>query len=789
MNAFRFGTKAQTLAILQPLLTQAVILDVVSFTVADWQAHPDACLEKIANLGEVRLAVRSSALAEDGEGQSNAGAYASRLHVDGAMRDELVCAIHDVVASMTGTPLDEVLVQPMAEDVVVSGVIMTFDVMHGAPYYVINYDDESGATDSVTGGRGVSKALLVYRGADASYIQSPRIARFLDLARELERCCGTNALDIEFGLTADQTLVLFQVRRIATAGGWHPVTERRVARQLAQVARYIQAQMQPQAHLLGRRTMFAIMPDWNPAEILGTTPRPLALSLYRYLITASTWREARAAMAYAKLPPVELMVALNSHPYIDVRASFNSFLPAGLPQEVGARLVDAWLDRLENHPELHDKVEFEVAQTCYTFTFTEDWKARFADVLPAQDLPVFAQAAQSLTRSLLDLSPAGSLAKACSQARELQSTYERVEADAGALQTACRLIRTCREQGALPFAIVARHAFVAEALLRSAVQRGALSDARLWQFKRSIRTITSDLLVQHDAVCRGQADPADFLVRFGHLRPGTYDITSLRYDERDGLFLGLGLGATPGDASFVAEPAEIAALTALLEESGLSDQGGAFLLDYARQAIAAREEVKFIFTKVLSDILALLVSWGETQGLSRSDLSFLRWDDIERLIFEPPVDDPDRLLLALARDGEQHFNEANAFYLSHIVRGIKDVYVATLHRSVANFVGTTAVTAPVMVLDAHATANINLYGKIVCIENADPGFDWIFTRGVAGLITKFGGANSHMAIRCAELGLPAAIGCGEQSFERIVRAGSVELDVPGRILRPLHGAE
>ena len=32
------------------------------------------------------------------------------------------------------------------------------------------------------------------------------------------------------------------------------------------------------------------------------------------------------------------------------------------------------------------------------------------------------------------------------------------------------------------------------------------------------------------------------------------------------------------------------------------------------------------------------------------------------------------------------------------------------------------------------------------------------------LITKYGGANSHMAIRCSELNIPAAIGVGEKNF-------------------------
>ena len=42
-----------------------------------------------------------------------------------------------------------------------------------------------------------------------------------------------------------------------------------------------------------------------------------------------------------------------------------------------------------------------------------------------------------------------------------------------------------------------------------------------------------------------------------------------------------------------------------------------------------------------------------------------------------------------------------------------------------------------------------LDNKIIVIENADPGYDWIFAYKILGLVTKFGGINSHMAIRCS----------------------------------------
>ena len=56
------------------------------------------------------------------------------------------------------------------------------------------------------------------------------------------------------------------------------------------------------------------------------------------------------------------------------------------------------------------------------------------------------------------------------------------------------------------------------------------------------------------------------------------------------------------------------------------------------------------------------------------------------------------------------------------------------------------------------------------IENADPGFDFLFSYKIDGLITKYGGSNSHMAIRCMELGLPALIGVGDKIYNDLSKS-------------------
>lgn len=784
-----FGTKAETLLRLKPICTQAIVPDLHFFSVETWKSSPERILDEIEReLACKRLVVRSSALIEDGVRSSMAGAFLSLLGVDGNNRVEIAKAVDQVSQSMTGDDRDQILVQEMVKDVAVSGVIMTVDVQHGSPYYCIEFDDESGLTDTVTGGNGIHKSLFVYRHAADSLIRSPRIASFLRLARELESCTDCSALDIEFVMNKTGQMFLVQARRITASSKWHPVTERRVKRQLAFVEKFVEDRSKRMGGVLGERTILAVMPDWNPAEIIGTTPRPLASSLYRYLITDSVWRKARAAIGYRQLPATDLMVLINNHPYVDVRNSFNSFLPARLPDIIGEKLVNAWLARLEEHPELHDKIEFEIVPTCLDFCFLQDFCDRYEGVLDDAELKVFHKALTAMTEQCLT---GKSLDHALEDSANLAS-YAMPEMGSedpyAQLSSARSLLVECKKFGTVSFAIVARHAFIAETFLRSAVRRGALTEKRVSEFKRSLRTITGDMVPEYSEACIDQVSRAKFLKKYGHLRPGTYEITSLRYDERDDLFSGGNSSNVSAHAptDFALSPEERKALNSLLKEARLNGLDAEQLLEYAGKAIVGREQVKFEFTRVLSNALSAIVRWGECQGLSRDDLSHLQWQDIVRSLTEPIMEDVDRHYLILAENGRRGIASAAAFRLSHIIANVQDVYVATVNRSVPNFVGMGSITGRIVSLDANASVGTNVRNVVVCIENADPGFDWIFTKEPKGLITKFGGANSHMAIRCAELGLPAAIGCGEQLFQRVLSAAFVHLDCDQKILRPLN---
>ena len=75
----------------------------------------------------------------------------------------------------------------------------------------------------------------------------------------------------------------------------------------------------------GHFPLFGLMPDWNPAEMIGYQPNNLAYSIYKTFIDKS-WSKARHEMGY-KLVTHPLMYRFTGKPYIDTRLSFYSFIP------------------------------------------------------------------------------------------------------------------------------------------------------------------------------------------------------------------------------------------------------------------------------------------------------------------------------------------------------------------------------------------------------------------------------------------------------------------------------
>jgi len=497
------------------------------------------------------------------------------------------------------------------------------------------------------------------------------------------------------------------------------------------------------------------------------------------------WRETRKHMGYFEPRGTRLMVSLFGQPYVDVRLSFNSFLPADLDPLIKEKLVNAWLERLSAHKELHDKIEFDIAITALTFDFEQSIQEQVADALTKQEKHSFYKSLFVLTDNLLS----GNVAPIKGELKKIKLLESRrkkllegcLYPDVSVVSS---LLEDCIHLGTIPFSILARHAFIAKSFLRSFVRCGIASEHDIAHFQKSIKTVASEVVDAFDRLALQEISLEEFMTKYGHLRPGTYDILSKRYDQRDGLANGklnkLIHKDTVEKFSFSSE--QLKKINRLLREFGFHVNAHT-LIEYIVKSTGAREYAKFVFTKNISAALEIIAAWGESIGLSRDEISYLRIDDILNTADISQGRTIEHYLRSISSREKKRYDVTLALHLPYLIESPEDVAVVPLLLNKPNFITKKKVKGSYALLTSKDSTLQEIENHIVLIESADPGFDWIFSRPISGLITKYGGANSHMAIRCAEFGIPAAIGCGEQIFDRILHSREIELNcTEGRIL-------
>ena len=739
------------------------------------------------------LVVRSSASDEDGQSLSSAGEYESVLNIPSNDPEKITKAINKVITSYEKKrPLlsdDEVIVQEMVQNTSMSGVIFTHDLNTGAPYYVINYDDQSGLTDTVTSGLGeyANRTLYIHRNS-IDKVRSERFIKLLQAVQELEKVAESEFLDIEFALGKDLKPYLLQVREITTQLSWNKVIIKQVDETLHGVHALVKERLKRLKGAYGETTILGQMPDWNPVEMIGRAPRALALSLYKTLITDNAWSKAREIMGYAIPARQPLMITLAGQPFIDTRLSFHSFLPNTISSEISEKVINHWLDHFKTSPELHDKVEFDIAITAYSFDIDQRIENLIGSTLNSVEKKEFKKAHLEQTKRLVKGKDKDSISSALEKietlnTKQFERNNSKLPLNTSSLFT---MSSECIEYGTIPFSILARHGFIAKTILFSLQNIGIMIKNEIDQFQETISTVASNLVNDINSLQSGELSNIDFIKLYGHLRPGTYDIISHRYDKMDNIskstFLPKHKDSTKSFKFSIEQKKKI---NILLKDNGFGDFKADDLLNYIREAIIGREYGKFIFTRSVSDMLELIAIFAEKNGLSREKISHVPLNSILTAIKSSDEKSIKTNLLEISKKENEKNQISMMVRLPQVLTELSGVYVVPFQVSHPNFITQKKITAEILILRSEKSKP-SLKNKIIIIEGADPGYDWIFSQEIAGLITKYGGVNSHMAIRCAEFGIPAAIGCGEQRYEMLIESNKVHLDCASGMIKVLH---
>ena len=123
--------------------------------------------------------------------------------------------------------------------------------------------------------------------------------------------------------------------------------------------------------------------------------------------------------------------------------------------------------------------------------------------------------------------------------------------------------------------------------------------------------------------------------------------------------------------------------------------------------------------------------------------------------------------------GRAAYEITKSLQLPTLIINPSDVWAFTQLKNEPSFI--TLLSAKGNVVDVNNSAS-EFQNCILMIPSADPGYDWIFSRGISGFITMYGGVNSHMSIRASELGIPAIIGAGESLYNKWSCAKILDID-------------
>lgn len=772
-----FANKADTLEKLSTLLKKSYIEELLSFTEKEWRASKQKIIDKIQRkFSGDTVVVRSSALGEDNIASSGAGVFRSEKDIDSNDPQAISVAIDGVISSYhdknMGNANNKVLVQKQTLNVLSSGVVLTRNYF-GSPYYVINYLHGED-TAAVTSGNHTTSLRVLRSGSHTS----GHTKKILEAVREIESVVPTDLpLDIEYGLTQKDHVVTFQVRPLLIKNTPDKFSDAAVFETIESLKRQFGSLSRRRSHMAGHTTYFGDMPDWNPAEIIGASPRPLAASLYHEVITGEIWHQARSSQGYTDVDPAKLVVLFGNKPYVDIRCSFNSLIPAKISPPLKEKLLRFYLGKLRKHPELQDKVEFEILFTCYDLSFNRRSSELAEAGFTPSEIDELGTNLLQLTNHLLDTSSILDDLKSNEELDKARREIMKKADDAtpsGKLVKALQLLEICKELGTLQFSRLARQAFIGKRLLTSLVEEKHITDSDYHAFLASINTVATDFTRDITSYSAGKLSKAAFFDKYGHLRPGTYNIEINRYDsDADYLSWHGPLSEVDKQAKgFALSSAAHTKVSKALNESGIKFNSKE-LFQFVQSALEAREYSKLLFTRCISDAIELISSAGEALGFSRSELSFLDVPSIRRGINQPKRHTIRDWSDTIQRNKDV-YNFNKLLVLPPIIFSKRDFEIVSDYSNQPNYITDKQISGDLVFLNNESSQDIT--GKIVALESADPGYDWIFTKNPLGLVTKYGGPASHMAIRCAEFELPAIIGAGDQLFASISQSRRITIN-------------
>ena len=762
------STKAETLVVLSEYQKKIniVVPKIFYFSKKEYLLNKNKILKNIKKIFvEKKIILRSSSQQEDQENSSNAGKFKSFQNLNPnstSINEKILTILEDFNNSN-----DQVIAQEFISKPDISGVIFTRNINNNSPYYFINID-HSGRTDLITSGQSnpSMKTLVFFR--DIRKYKIPRnYKKIIKSIKHIEKIFKNDRLDIEF-CVKNKKIFIFQCRPLKKM---KKVNDLALSDALINITMKIEKLKRSNPFILGNKTFFSNMTDWNPAEMIGNKPSTLSMSLYSELITDLIWAVQRKNYGYNDLSSHPLMLNFGGSPFIDLRVDFNSSIPKKINNTIQSKAINHYLNTIQKNKDNHDKIEFNIVETCYDI----ESEKKLRNFLNKKEVKIYLKHLKELTNNILT-QKTGNFKKEIGKIDKLKREIEIInKSNLSQIHRIYLLINSCKNLGTLPFSGLARSAFIATRILKSFVNNQLISEKDLEKFYSSINSITntinSELLLM-----KTRSRKKIFLSKYGHLRPSTYSISSQNYRENFKNYFSINSkNIKIKKEKFKLNLKNQKLINKNFKKHKLKTNYKKFI-EFSKNSIKLREYSKFIFTKCIDEIFNNLISLGKEIGIKREDMEHVSIKNI--LKYHNNVESAFKLKKQLNKEileNKKNSSLLNLIEFPDFIENKNDMYYHTISKKKGNFITTGKING--VIVDLSKTKNFkDLNGKIVLLENADPGYDFIFTKNIKGLITEYGGANSHMSIRCLELGIPAIIGIGSKEFNFLRKKKNIEIN-------------
>ncbi len=754
---YKLKSKAQTLASLN--LKKSVIPKLYLIDIDKYKKNKKKCFNKISKLFKFsKIAIRSSFESEDTSSTSNAGKYVSFLNIESNNFDKIEQCINKLIKSKKKIKKKEhFFVQKMVYKVKYSGVILTRDLENYSKCININYHKGS-KTETVTSGKRNTKQLIYFE--NSNYKIAKKFKRLYFAVKEIINKFNNIDLDIEFAITTNDKINILQIRKLIIPKK-AKLKINAPKKYLDKLSKKIDKLKLKHYGLYGDTTYFGNMPDWNPAEIIGTKPKPLALSLYQELITDHVWSKNRLAYGYEDLSQFHLMTTFFGTPFVDVRIDFNSWLPKNLDKKISKKIIKYYLDKFKKNNSLQDKIEFEILFTCASFTTLNRIKKNLKNILTSREIYIFYKSLKNLNKIALykkneDINLISQLIKKQSLIKK-SKLYE--------IDKIYWLVEDCKKYGTLPFAGLARCGFIAIEILNSLKNLNHITEKDKSNFLSNVNTVLIEIKKDYLKLSK-----VSFLEKYGHLRPGTYEIDVPNYRENYKKYF----NNQKKQIHFFPKKVNISnKIKKPLKKIGIYKNPNE-LIKFMRESIAQREYSKFIFSKSIDLIFENLIKFGRKYNITRDELSYVKISNILDIYFNLSNYETIKNLKKQIIENKKEYLLNQKIKLPDVILSSKDLFCYEKKYDKINFISDKIISSKIIKFNKKKI--LTNYKGIVLIENADPGYDFLFNKNIKGLITKYGGLNSHMAIRCAEMNLPALIGVGEKNYNNLIQSKTLKID-------------